>query len=118
MPASGEENEFVSHVLDLMQSLGQVRARRMFGGYGIFLDRLMFALIADETLYLKADQKSANAFKARGLEAFSYYKKGRKYSMSYFQAPEQTLEHPEAMSDWANMAYAAATRSASEKNKN
>ena len=66
MPASGEENEFVSHVLDLMQSLGRVRARRMFGGYGIFIDGLMFALIADETLYLKADEESANAVQDKG----------------------------------------------------
>ena len=118
MSSSSEDNEFVSHVLDLMQSIGPVRAKRMFGGYGIFLDALMFALISDETLYMKADKESANEFRARGLEAFSYYRQGKECSMSYFQAPEETLEHAEEMHTWANTAYAAATRSASGKNKN
>ena len=118
MPSSSEASGFVSHVLDLMQSIGAVHAKRMFGGYGIFLDGLMFALISDETLYLKAGRESADEFKVRGLEAFSYYRKGRKYSLSYFQAPEEILECAEEMKSWANTAFAAATRSASGKNKN
>ncbi|NIR58502.1 MAG: TfoX/Sxy family protein, partial [Gammaproteobacteria bacterium] len=45
-------SEFVSHLLDMLEPLGPVSARRMFGGYGIYLDRLMFALVADDSLFL------------------------------------------------------------------
>ena len=117
MPSSSEENEFVSHVVDLMQSIGPATAKRMFGGYGVFLDGLMFALIADQTLYLKADRESESTFTANGLEAFTYHKKGKQYSMSYFQAPGEALEHAQEMNIWANMAYAAALRSAAGKRK-
>ncbi len=40
-----------------MAGFGPVTVRPMFGGAGIFRDGLMFALIADEVLYLKADER-------------------------------------------------------------
>lgn len=118
MPASAEEKEFVSYVVDLMQSIGPVSAKGMFGGYGIFLDGLMFALVADGTLYLKADKETGNDFKARGLEVFTYNKQGKEYSMSYYQAPEETLEDIDEMKVWSAIAYGAAVRAAARKRKN
>ncbi len=115
--ASAEEKDFAAYVVELMQSIGPAYEKRMFGGYGIFLDGLMFALIADNTLYLKADAESENEFTARGLEAFTYNKQGKAFSMSYFQAPEETLEDSEAMNHWGNLAYGAALRAAAKKRK-
>ena len=91
MPSSTEEKEFVAYVVELMQTIGPVTAKSMFGGHGIFLEGLMFGLIADSTLYLKADKDTEHQFKTKGLEAFRYYKQGKEYKMSYYQAPEETL---------------------------
>ena len=63
MPASTEEKEFTSYVVELMQSIGPVRAKAMFGGYGIFLEGLMFGLVTDSVLYLKVDKETENEFK-------------------------------------------------------
>jgi DNA transformation protein len=115
MPASNVEKEFVHYVVDLMQSIGPVRAKGMFGGYGLFLEDLMFGLIANSTLYLKADKQTENAFKDKGLEVFTYHKQGREFRMSYYQAPEEALEDGEEMNVWANRAYAAALRAAAKK---
>ena len=109
--------EFVSYVVDLMQSLGPVHAKGMFGGYGIYLDGLMFGLVADGVLYLKADKETENDFRDRGLDAFKYSKKGKEFRMSYYQAPEEALEDGEEMNTWANRAYAVALRAASKKAK-
>lgn len=117
MPPLNTEKEFVSYVVDLLQSIGPVYAKRMFGGHGIFLDSLMFGLIADNTLYLKADPDSAGDFIDNQLEAFSYNKKGKTFTMSYYQAPEEALEDSEVMNAWANEAYRAALRAATKKNK-
>jgi DNA transformation protein len=43
-----QANDFVEHCLELLQPLGQPRAKRMFGGYGLYLDDLFIAIIADE----------------------------------------------------------------------
>lgn len=117
MTISKGEKEFVTYVVDLMQSIGPIRAKSMFGGHGIFLDGLMFGLIAESILYLKVDKETENDFKAKGLEAFTYHKKGKKFQMSYYQAPEETLEDADEMKSWTNKAYGAALRASSKKRK-
>lgn len=115
MPSSPEEKVFVFYVVDLMQSIGPVSAKFMFGGYGIFLEGLMFGLVADNVLYLKVDKETENEFKSKGLEKFTYKKQGKEFKMSYYQAPEEALEDGEEMSFWAAKAYSAARRVASKK---
>lgn len=117
MPASNKEKEFVSYVVELMQSIGPVSAKGMFGGHGIFLEGFMFGLVAYSTLYLKADKETESEFTSRGLEAFSYNKKGKEFKMSYYQAPEEVLEDAEEMNFWATQAYSAALRAASKKRR-
>jgi DNA transformation protein len=115
MPTTVKEKEFVSYVVELMQPIGVVSAKRMFGGYGIFLDGLMFALVADSTLYLKADSETENEFEEKGLERFKYNKKGKEYSMSYYCAPEEALEDIDEMNAWARKSCGAALRAAARK---
>jgi DNA transformation protein len=115
MSASNVDKEFVSYVVELMQPLGPVHAKAMFGGHGVFLKGLMFALIADNVVYLKADKDTANEFIEKGLEAFTYNKKGKQYKMSYYRAPEEALEDGEEMNIWASKAYSAAIESGGEK---
>ena len=115
MPVSNEDKEFVNYVVDLMQSIGPVTVKSMFGGHGIFLQGLMFGLVADSVLYLKTDKETKNEFEAKGLEAFSYNKKGKEFKMSYYQAPEEALDGAEEMNSWANKAYNVALKVASKK---
>lgn len=117
MPASSEEKEFVAYVVELMQSIGPVTAKGMFGGHGVFLDGLMFGLVADSVLYLKVDGETKDDFESRGLDAFTYAKKGKEFKMSYYQAPEEVLEDADEMSLWAKKAYGVALRAASKKRK-
>ena len=107
---SPRPNEFVNHLLDLLEPLGPVSARPMFGGHGIYLDRTMFALVADDTLYLKVDDASRGEFAAAGLEPFRYARRGKSYEMSYHAAPEDALEDAELLRDWARKAVDAAMR--------
>ena len=90
---------------------GPVQSRRMFGGYGIFHDGLMFGLVADEVLYLKADGNSSAEFEKRGLDQFEYEKKSKKIKMSYYMAPEEIYDDPEEARIWAGRAFDAALRS-------
>jgi DNA transformation protein len=46
-----------------------IRGRSMFGGVGIYARDLFFALLADDTLYLKVDDTTRPSFAALG--AFS-----------------------------------------------
>lgn len=115
MAVKPEEREFAAYVVELLQTVGPVRSQRMFGGFGIFLDELMFGLIVGNVLYLKADDDNRAAFVELGLGPFTYQKQGKDFSLSYFQAPEESLEDPEVMNQWGSAAYGAALRAARSK---
>ena len=61
---------FVENLQEVFALFGTVTSRRMFGGFGVYHDGLMFALVADDVLYLKADEKSVGAFVGLGFGAF------------------------------------------------
>jgi DNA transformation protein and related proteins len=104
-------NSFVTHVLELLEPLGQVRARPMMGGHMVYCGALPVALIADERLYLKTDGKSKGAFSRAGGEPFTYQQRGRRVEMSYWSPPDAALDDAESMRPWAELAVAAAERS-------
>ena len=115
MPIKKQEKEFVNYLVDLMQSIGPVTAKSMFGGHGIFLNKLMLGLVSNSILYFKTNKELENELKVIGSEAFTYNKKGKAFKMSYYQAPEEALENYEDMKLWASKAYNAALQAA-EKN--
>jgi len=106
-----KHDEFVDYLLEQMQPLGAVSARAMFGGYGIYIDDLMFALVADDVLYLKTHADSLADFERRGLAPFRYERNGKSYNMSYSEAPTEVLDDADSMQAWANKAIDAALKS-------
>lgn len=110
------ESEFVHFVVESLRPLGLVVAKRMFGGHGIFLHNLMFALVAWDTLYFKVDDGNRHAYEAKGLEPFTYTgQQGRPMKMSYWEAPPEGLDDPEILVDWGRDAHAAALRAGETK---
>jgi DNA transformation protein len=108
-------NELVAHCLELLAPLGAPRARRMFGGHGLYVDELFIALIAFDRLYLKADAQTQACFEAAGCQPFVYDGKGRAVTMSYYTAPDDALESPAYMQPWGRLALEAALRAKAAK---
>ena len=81
----------------------------MFGGHGIYLDGLMFALIADDTLYLKVDDGNRADYLAAGLTPFKPFD-DKPGTMSYYPLPEEVFEDQDALLRWAREALGAALR--------
>ncbi len=103
-------SEFVDNLNDVFWQFGPVSVRRMFGGYGVYHDGLMFGLVADDVLYLKVDEESVGRFTELGLDPFEYEKNGARIKMSYYMAPESIFEDPEQAKEWATLAFDAALR--------
>jgi DNA transformation protein len=108
-------DRFVAHCLELLAPLGAVRARRMFGGHGLYIDDLFVAIVALEQLYLKVDADSRACFEAEGCAPFVYRASERSVSLGYFSAPAQAIESPALMQPWARLALAAAVRARAAK---
>lgn len=115
--ADPELDAAIAAALEAFDAMGPVRARRMFGGAGLYLDGLMFALIADGQVWLKAGADNAPAFDAEGLPHFVYAPpgSGRSISMSYRLMPERAFDDPDEAAHWGGLGFAAARRAAAAK---
>lgn len=119
---SGAGSDFANHCMELLAPLGPVLARRMFGGFGLYVDGLFLAIISRDELYLKADAASQPRYVEAGCEPFRYSKTGKDgqeavASLNYFRPPEDTLESPALMLPWGRLAMESALRSVNAKPK-
>jgi DNA transformation protein and related proteins len=111
----GSESDFHTFARELFQPLGPVRLRRMFGGAGLFLDGVMFVLIADDTLFMKADAINRAEFEQAGSEPFRYETSRGVHEFSYYELPVEALDDAETAIRWGRSALAAARRSQEAK---
>jgi DNA transformation protein len=97
----------------VLEQLGRcvpsIRGRSMFGGVGIYAGELFFALIADDTLYLKADEETRPQFERRGLGPFRPFGEPGEV-MQYYRVSEDLLEDAEELRIWVNQAVEVARR--------
>lgn len=94
---------------ELLAPVGPIAIRRTFGGAGVMLDGVMFALIADDVLYFKVDDRTRPSFESEGMGPFTYAtKNGDNVLMSYYRAPERLYDEPDEMLSFARAAADAA----------
>jgi DNA transformation protein and related proteins len=104
---------FVESLLDLLAPMGEIVAKRMFGGYGIYKEGLMFGLVAWDRFYLKVDGETKEHFETHACEPFVYeMKNGRSTSMVYYEPPESAFSSAIKMKPWAMLGWQAAQRKA------
>ncbi|NJP09804.1 MAG: TfoX/Sxy family protein [Leptolyngbyaceae cyanobacterium RU_5_1] len=101
---------FRDSVLERLNQVGAITARAMFGGYGLYMEGIMFALIAYDRLYLKVDDDNRNDFIAAGMFPFTYDRKHKPIQMSYYQLPANVLDDVAMLAAWVEKAHAAARR--------
>ena len=99
-------NKFVTEVVSLLAELGDIRAKAMFGGHGIYCGPTFFALIAHDRLYFKVDDNSRGEFAMRGTGPFSLAP--GKTMKSYYEVPRDVFENDEELVRWARRAVAVA----------
>ena len=95
-------------IKDALHPLGHITVRRMFGGAGVYCDAIIFALVIEDVVYLKADATSIPAFEAEGMGPFTYDTKlGQRGVMSYWRLPDRLFDEPDELIEWAKRAVAA-----------
>lgn len=101
---------FKDFVLEQLQPAGNLRARAMFGGHGIYCDEVMFAALVGGRLFFKVDEQSRQDYIARGLGPF-ITDSGQTIS-SYYEVPPAVIEDQDELIAWATRAIAAARAAA------
>ena len=109
---------FAEFLREQLAPLSGVTMRRMFGKTGVFCDGLMFAMVRDDTLYFRVDDRNRAAFKeAQSLPPLNYEKKGSTIDLSFWRAPERLFDEPDELVTWARAALAAARRVAAKRER-
>lgn len=109
------DDGFTEFLRELLEPLGTVVTRRMFGGHGVYCDGVFIAIVIDGRLFLKVDADTEPAFASAGCAPFVYESKGAPIAMSYWSVPEEALDSPAQMLPWARLAMAAARRKGERK---
>lgn len=106
MPA---KDRFVEFCIEQFGPLGRIDSKYMFGGWCMYCDGAVFALIAGGALYLKGDAQNIPSFQERGLQPFQPFP-DKPLTMKYFQAPPEIFEDDDALRAWGGAAIAAGQR--------
>ena len=102
--------DFKNYVEEQLSVFEPVLIKKMFGGYGIFKEGLMFAMISPGDIFrMRADDFNVKDYIDAGMSQFPSH--GGKKGMPYWDVPVDVLEDSDKLKSWASKAYAAAHRS-------
>jgi DNA transformation protein and related proteins len=99
---------FRSFVLDQLEEVGDVTARSMFGGVGLYFNGVFFGIIARDTLYLRVGDANRADYVRAKMKPFTPYP-GRAGSMRYYAVPVAVLESAPELARWARKAITVAS---------
>ncbi|WP_170964552.1 TfoX/Sxy family DNA transformation protein [Vibrio sp. F13] len=64
--------------------MGKIQTRSMFGGYGVFLDNVMFALLINEKVYFRFDDPKISEPQVSQDQRYCYYKGKHNVKTNYY----------------------------------
>jgi len=103
---------------EALEPLGVVTIRKMFGGAGVYVNGAIFAILADDEIWIKADAVSDAEFDAAGLERFTYdFGDGKTGTMNYRRAPSDVYDDADEIRRWAALGLEASARAAAKKRR-
>ena len=103
----------------LLEQLGRVRpvrAKRMFGGLGLYADEVFFGVVDNDTVFFRTGDTTRAAYESRGMKPFQPMGPGTK-PMAYHEVPVDVLEDPALLSEWLERAVAEAVLAQKPKPK-
>ena len=101
------DKDFLNHVMYLLDPLDGISNRAMFGGFGIFHEGDMFALITNSGLHFKVNETNLAAYQEAGSKQFK--------PMPYYEVPVDVLEDRTMLLEWAEVSIAIGHATAKKK---
>lgn len=111
-----EPDSFSAFLLEQLAPLGHIAPRRMFGAIGLFHQGVMFAIIADDALYVRVDDGNRDELREAAAEPpLNYTKRGKVIDLSFWRVAEPLLDDRDTLLVWARSALGAARRVAAKR---
>ena len=94
-------------VVDLFADFAGFRSRAMFGGFGLYLNDIFFAVVADGRLYLKVSDETRPDYEADGMGPF--HPDGHSAMRGYYEVPPRVAADPVLFREWVFRAVSCQT---------
>jgi DNA transformation protein len=98
----------ITDAIQVLSPFGGISYRPMFGGYGIYKEGIIIALLAEDQLYFKSTPEAEPYYQSFGSIPFVYEGKLRPVKMSYWLLPSSVLANESLLSEWVSRAHQAA----------
>ena len=93
---TSESSKSAEDIQNRLAELGDIRVKKMFGGYGVFEEDKMFALIdSNGRVFFKIDDTNQARFEGAGSEKHA--------RMPYYSVPEDVLDDDDLLEEWARI---------------
>ncbi|QHB32240.1 TfoX/Sxy family DNA transformation protein [Yersinia canariae] len=96
--------------------LGKITVRSQFGGYGLLANGIMFAVVSEGEVYLRANDLVENLFRARGMTNLVYAKRGLPVLLRYYCVDSVLWGDDLVLRHFAKQAYQGAKSEVLSKN--
>ena len=110
---------FSDHVEELLAGFGKVQIKRMFGGAAISRNGIGFAILDDDTFFIKADGAFGAELKKQGCKpwVYSIKKDGTVRDIAHWSVPASAMDDADEASALAKRSYQIAVKADAEKAK-
>jgi DNA transformation protein len=113
IPDMAVSESYREFVLEQLGRVTPVTGKSMFGGVGIYAQRLFFALIAEDRLYFKVNDTTRPDFERLGMEPFRPF--GEDSAMGYYEVPADVVEDSLQLATWMKKAIEVASKAKGKK---
>ena len=80
-----------------LSALGDIQSRTQFGGYSLSVEKIVFALVSEGELYLRASEEMHTYLQMRPLQPFIFHKRGQCVSLNYYRVDHQLWGHQDVL---------------------
>ncbi|MDB2415202.1 TfoX/Sxy family protein [Rickettsiales bacterium] len=98
-------NSFVEYIIELLSPYGNIIAKSMFGGYGVYKNNIIIGIISQDELYFKVDDSNRTQYQNMNSEIFTYEARGKINKISYWKVPLEILEDAQLLEEWLEQSY-------------
>ena len=102
-------NEYKEYILEKLNEVAPIEAKRMFGGACIYRDGMVFGILDDDRLLFKVDDSNRAEYEQAGKEIFRP-NPNEPDTMPYYEVPEFVQNDPNLLLEWMDRSTAVALK--------
>ncbi|UQY45594.1 TfoX/Sxy family DNA transformation protein [Erwinia sp. PK3-005] len=101
-----------------LAALGNITVRSQFGGYSLAVEKVVFALVTEGELYLRASEPLKRYLRTQSLPALVIDKRGMAIKLRYYRIDDALWNNPPLLLTLSQSALALAQRQKSARQNN